>query len=75
MLSYAIMPTEKVQSDRVDNRCQWCIQRLWEQKLAISLVNTKVKQTCFLIRKLHYKLSNKRNAVTQFIFVYEFTGH
>ena len=36
------MPTEKVQSERVDNRCQWCIQRLWEQKLAITLVNTKV---------------------------------
>ena len=36
------MPTEKVRSERVDNRCQWCIQRLWEQKLAITLVNTKV---------------------------------
>ena len=44
MLSYAIMPTEKVQNDTVDNRCQlqWPIQRLWGQKLAITLVNTKV---------------------------------
>ena len=49
MLSYAIMPTEKVQSDRVDNRCQlqWPIfngayKGCGSKNGQITLVNTKV---------------------------------